>query len=55
MDCVGTLKLNQEKVPKEVKDSKPKNGKIKARHSSPVSVTEWNDKNRHYNFHISQS
>ena len=37
-DCVGTLKLNGEDVPKEVKDKKLEKAEIIARHSGPVSI-----------------
>ena len=37
-DCVGTLKLNRNNVPKEVKDKKLEKGEIIARHSGPVTT-----------------
>ena len=43
-DCVGTLKLNGKNVPKEVKDKLEK-GEIIARHTGPVTVLKWRDKN----------
>ena len=43
-DCGGTLKLNRENVPKEVKDKKLEKGEITARHLGPVTVLKWRDK-----------
>jgi len=43
-DCVGTLKLNRKNVPKEVKDMKLEKGEIIARHSGPITVLKWHDK-----------
>ena len=43
-DCVGTLKLNRKNVPKEVKDKKLEKGEIIPRHSGPLTVLKWRDK-----------
>ena len=43
-DCVGTLKLNRNDIPKEVKDKKLEKGEIIARHSGSVTVLKWRDK-----------
>jgi len=43
-DCVGTLKLDRNNVPKEVKDKKLEKGEIIARYSGPVTVLKWHDK-----------
>ena len=40
-DCVGTMRITRENVPKEVKDEKLKKGEIIARHSGPVTVFKW--------------
>jgi len=42
-DCVGILKLNRKKVPKEVKDKKLEKVETIARHSGPVTVLKWHD------------
>jgi len=54
-DCVGTLKLNRKKVPKEVKDKKLGKGEIIARYSGPVTILKWCDKrNVKYGVNIQQ-
>jgi hypothetical protein len=43
-DCVGTLKINRQSVPKKVKDTKLNRGEIIAQHSGPATVMKWRDK-----------
>jgi hypothetical protein len=43
-DCVGTLRLNREDVPKTVKEKRLTKGELIAQHSGPMSVLKWRDK-----------
>jgi hypothetical protein len=43
-DCVGTLRLDRQNAPIQVKNTKLKKGGITAQHSGPASVTKWSDK-----------